>query len=63
MIKLPTKSYVDSLHDSSRNRRDLSTVFNDQDKEFDKYKLPNLDSVTVDRNPSSDNEVSIEKKR
>ena len=35
IIELPTKSYVDSLHESRRKRRDLSSVFNDQDKEFD----------------------------
>ena len=35
LIELPTKSYVDSLHESSRNRRDLSSVFTDQDNEFD----------------------------
>ena len=32
IIELPTKSYVDSLHENSRNRRDLSSVFFDQDK-------------------------------
>ena len=26
----PTKAYVDSLHENSRNRRDLTTVFNNQ---------------------------------
>ena len=61
VIELRTKSYVDSLHESSRNRRDLSSVFNDQDNEFDNNKLTNLDSVTVNRNPSSDNEVSNKK--
>ena len=30
ILELPTKSYVDSLHESSRNRRDLSSVFNEQ---------------------------------
>ena len=35
IIELPTKSYVDSLHESRRKRRDLSSVFNDQDNEFD----------------------------
>ena len=34
IVELPTKSYVDSLHESSRNRRDLSSVFNDQPNEF-----------------------------
>ena len=61
LIELPTKSYVDSLHESSRNRRDLSSVFNDQDNEFDNNKLTNLDSVTINRNPSSDNEISNQK--
>ena len=58
IIEIPTKSYVDSLHESSRNRRDLSSVFNDLDNEFDKIKLTNLDSITFNRNPSSENEVS-----
>ena len=54
-------SYVDSLHESTRNRRDLSSVFNDQDNEFDNNKLTNLDGVTVNRNPTSDNEFSNKK--
>ena len=57
-IKIPTKSYVDSLHEINRNRRDLSSVFIDQNNDFDKNKLNNLDSVTVNRDPSSDNEGS-----
>ena len=56
--ELPTKSYVDRLHESSGNKRDLSSVFNDQDKEFDNNKLTILDRVTIFRNPISDNEVS-----
>ena len=47
MIEIPTKSYVDSLHESSRKRRDFSSVFNDQDIDFDNNKLNNLDSITV----------------
>ena len=39
----------------------LSSVFNDQDNEFDNNKLPTLDSVTINRNLSSDNEVSNKK--
>ena len=57
-IEIPTKSYVDSLHESSRNRADLSTVFTDHDNEFDKNKLNNLESISVNRAPSSDNEIS-----
>ena len=59
IIELPTKSYVDSLHESSWNRRGLSSVFNDQDIEFDNNNLTNSDSVSVSRNPNLDNELSI----
>ena len=61
IIEVPTKSYVDSLHEINRSRRDLFSVFKDQDNEVDKNKLNNLDSVTVDRISSSDNEVSNKK--
>ena len=61
IIELPTKSYVVSLHEINRNRQDLSSVINDQDIEFDNNILTNLDSVTVNRNPTSDNEVSNKK--
>ena len=61
IIELPTKSYVDRLHEINRNRRDLSSVFNDQDNEFDNNKLTKLDSITVCRDPSSDNELANKK--
>ena len=61
IIELPTKSYVDSLNESSRNRRDISSVLNDQDNEIDKKKLTSLDSVSVNRNLSSHNELSTKK--
>ena len=61
VIELPTKSYVDSLHEINRDRRDLSSVFNDQDNEFDNNKLTNLDSVIVNRNPNLDNELANKK--
>ena len=51
-------SFIDGLHEINRNRRDLSSVFNDQDNEFDNNKLTNSDSVTVSRNPTSDNELA-----
>ena len=50
-------SYVDNLHEINRNRRDLSSVFNDPDNEIDNNKLTNLDSVSVDRNPNSDRDL------
>ena len=50
--------YVNGLHEINRNKRDLSSVFNDQDNEFDNIKLTNLDGVTVNRDPNLDNELS-----
>ena len=61
IVELPTKSYVDRLHAIHRNRRDLSSLFNERDNEFDNIKLTNLDSVSVNRDPCSDNELSKEK--
>ena len=60
LIELPNKSAVDSLHESSKNRPDLSSVVNDQDNEVGNKKLTNLDFVVVNRNPTSDNEVTNE---
>ena len=54
-------SYVNELHEINRNKRDVSSVFNDQDNEFDNIKLTNLDSVTVNRNPNLDNELANKK--
>ena len=61
IIELPTQSYVDSLHEINRDRRDLSSVFNDQDREFDNNNITNFDSITVNRNPNLDNELSNKK--
>ena len=36
-------------------------MFSDQDNDFNNSKLPNLDSVTVNRNPHLDNELSNKK--
>ena len=55
------KSAIVNLHELNRNRRDLSSVLNDQDNEFDNNKLTNLDSITVNRNPNLDNELANEK--
>ena len=60
ITELPTKSYVDSFYESSRNTRDLSSVFNDPDNEFYNNKLTTLDSFTVNRDPNLDNELSNE---
>ena len=39
----------------------MSSVFNDQANEVNNIKLTNLDSVSGNRNPKSDNEVSNKK--
>ena len=54
-------SYVDNLHEINRKRRDLSSVFSDQDNEFDNNKLTSLHSITVNRDSSSDNELACKK--
>ena len=52
IIETPTKSYVESLEESSRKKQELSSVFNDQDNEFDYNNSTNLDSSTVSRDHS-----------
>ena len=39
-------------------RRDVTTVFTDQDLEFDIHRTTNLDKITAGRNPILDEEVS-----
>ena len=66
-----TKTYVDQFHEENeRSRRDLGIDFYDesndlvkniQDKNFNDNKLTNIDSITVNRNPTSDNELSNKK--
>ena len=66
-----TKSYVDQFHqENERSRRDLGLEFYDessdivkdnQDNDLNDKKLTNLDSITVNRNPRLDNELSNKK--
>ena len=66
-----TKAYVDQFHqENERSRRDLGINFynesnelvrNNQDNNFNDGKLTNIDSITVNRNPNSDNELSNKK--
>ena len=56
-----TEAYVDISHENSRYRRDLSSVFNNQDNEFDNNKLFNLGTITVNRNPNLDKELANKK--
>ena len=71
IIEIPTKAYIDGLHDENeRNRRDLGIDFhnesgdlvkNNQDNNFNDKKLTNINSIIINKKPSSDNEVSNRK--
>ena len=71
IIEKPTKAYIDSLHEENeRSRRDLGIDFynestdlvkNNQNNKMNNKKLTNLDSIQVNRNPISDNEVTNKK--
>ena len=62
-----TKAYVDQFHrENERSRRDLGIDFydessdlvkNNQDNNLNDKKLTNIDSIKVNRNPNSDNEL------
>ena len=71
IIEIPTKAYFDGLNDGNeKNRRGSGLAFydesndlvkNNQHNDLNDNKLINLDSVTVNRDPASDNELSREK--
>ena len=62
------KAYVDQFHqENERTRRDVGLDFyyessdlvkNNQDNDLNDNKLKNIDSITVNRNPTSDDELS-----
>ena len=66
-----TKAYVDQFHqENERSRRDVGLDFynesndlvkNNQDNDLKDNKLKNLDSISVNRKPSSDNELASKK--
>ena len=66
-----TKSYVDQFHnDNERSRRDLGIDFynessdlvkNNQDNNFNDNKLTNINSITINNNPSDNNHVCNKK--
>ena len=70
-IEVITKAYVDWFHqENERSRRDVGLDFydqssdlvkNNQDSDFNDNKIINLDSITVYRKFSSDNEVANKK--
>ena len=51
LSSLKTTSYIGSLHENSRNRRDLSSEFNDHGNEFQNNNPTNLHGNTVNRDP------------
>ena len=63
-----TKAYVDQFHqEKERSRRAVGLDFydessdlvnNNQDNDFSDNKLTNIDSIEINRNPTSDNEVT-----
>ena len=71
IIEIPTKAYIDSLHDTHEiSRRDLDLDFYDESSDLVKNiqhndlndnKLTNIDSITINRNPNSDNELANKK--
>ena len=66
-----TKSYVDQFHnDNERSRRNLGIDFynesnilvkNNQDNDLNNKKLININSITININPSDDNHVCNKK--
>ena len=66
-----TNVYVDQFHqENDRSRRDVGLDFYDesndlvkdnQDNDLNDNKLPNINSVTINRNPTSDDELSNKK--
>ena len=66
-----TKAYVDQFHqENERSRRDLGIDFHDESNDLVKTnydndpndnKLTNIDSITINRNPTSDHEVTNKK--
>ena len=66
-----TKAYVDQFHqENERSRRDVGLDFYDesndlvkknQDNDFNDNKLTNINSITINNNPTDDNHVSNKK--
>ena len=66
-----TKAYVDQFHqENERSRREVASDFydessdlvkNNQDNDLNDNKLTNLDSITVNRKPTLDNELANKK--
>ena len=70
-IETLTKTFIASLHnENERNRKDLGLAFydekvdlvkNNQNNNFNHKELININSITFNREPTSDNEVKDKK--
>ena len=58
IIEISARPYVDILHENSTNRPKLSSLFNDQDNEFDINSSTKLDSITAIRHLNSNYELT-----
>ena len=71
IIEIPTKAYIDSLHEENeRSRRDLGINFYDESSDLVKNKqsndfndniILNVTSIQINNDPSNDNHVSNKK--
>ena len=71
ILELPTKDYIDSLHEENeQSRLDLGVDFydessdlvrNNQDNNFNDNKLTNINLIKIKKNPSEDNHVCNKK--
>ena len=71
IIEIPTKAYIDSLHEENeRSRRDLGIDFydessdlvkNNQSNDFNDNIILNVRSIQINDDPSNDNHVSTKK--
>ena len=59
--QVTTKAYIHTSFENKRIRRDLSSVFDDHDNEFDKNKSTNLDIITLSKNTLLDEKAGNEK--
>ena len=58
IITLRQKVMVILFFENNKNIRELSSVFDDQDDKVDNNKARNLNSGTINRNPTIDDELS-----
>ena len=57
ILEIPSAAYFDSISETKRIRQEMSTLFNDQDNDFDKNNSTNVKEIRVNRNPLLDEEI------